>query len=131
MSSLASGKMRSNAVASTCEHEWRSSSSGVMDMAERKGFRIRDSESSRKRIISPGHSERGEESNVAPFAISNGILRFAQNDKAGSRFFQRFELVAVLAIEHRPAGGGQFLAQGVCCGEIFYLLRRPALFGKR
>ena len=34
--------------------------------------------------------------------------------------------VAVLAVQHRPAGGGEVLAQGVGGREVLGLLRRPA-----
>src|SRR5258708_23122459 len=43
---------------------------------------------------------------------------------------QRLEGVAVLAVLHGPAGGGQFFAHGVGAAEVLGLLRGPALLGK-
>ena len=45
-------------------------------------------------------------------------------------FLQRLQLVAVLGVQHGPAGGGQLLAEGVGAGEILGLLRGPAFFGE-
>src|SRR5690606_18056803 len=51
--------------------------------------------------------------------------------RGGGLFFNRLERVTVLAIEHRPAGGGELFAQRVGGGEVFGLLRGPAFFGER
>jgi len=44
-------------------------------------------------------------------------------------FFERFEFVVSFAIEHGPAGGGEFLAERIGGGEVFSLFSGPAFFG--
>src|SRR5690349_17874594 len=111
MSSLASGNRRRTAVASTWEAEWRSSSSGVIDMAD-MGLVLPTIAGPKARLA----TDFGRVS-IRTSPLCRLLLQWLQ-------------LVAVLAVEHGPAGGGQLLAQNIGPGPVLGLLRRPALVGE-
>lgn len=110
--------------------------------------------SGRRRIAGPGSIPSGRE--VGGIAMkASSIFRLGPRGPAWARrkftadgqgkryarravrrpirglFLRGLERIAVLAVEHRPTGGGDFLAQGVGGGEIAGPLRGPALFGER
>src|SRR4051812_21489242 len=71
------------------------------------------------------------EDSSAPIGATQILTQeMALRDFLWPSLLQRLEFVAVFAVAHGPAGGSDFLAQGVGAGEILRLFRAPALFGE-
>ena len=60
--------------------------------------------------------------------IVQGEDRNADSSLPATRYF--FQIVAVLTIQHRPAGGGEVLAERVGGGEVLRLFCGPAFLGE-